>query len=280
MPHMHSAIAHPSTPSLHYRYVLAATYVSPQVAQANRAPKSFAKPTADGGGYCYVFNPPYCDPYAGTFKPPWWHNPTAVVGTPPTTRKVVAFYGALLLALATSVAAQAAPATVGAVARHPIRVRGASHASVASLVAIGGGVALLGWWIAESIGDGMVQGDPSVATILGKLGSAAGHTLNLLLGLATLPVGKQTSAAAAFGLSWEAALGWHRWVGGAAFVAIACHVGLEMGEWGAKGVRCRRHTRHRPPHTPCLRGRARLSACCRRRGAAVLDEPQPRRVRH
>ena len=58
-------------------YVLASTYSSPQVLQANQPPYSSARPTADGGGFCFV---PPCDAFSGHYKSPLWVNPT---GTPP-----------------------------------------------------------------------------------------------------------------------------------------------------------------------------------------------------
>ena len=62
-------------------YLIAATFVSPQIIQADRVPwglteegsYSYVYPTRGGGGYCYY---PPCNSFNGVYKPPWFYNPS------------------------------------------------------------------------------------------------------------------------------------------------------------------------------------------------------------
>ncbi|EOD10919.1 hypothetical protein EMIHUDRAFT_215218 [Emiliania huxleyi CCMP1516] len=231
-------------------YVLASTYSSPQVLQANRPPHSFTAPTVEGGGYCYT---PPCNPFSGTFKSPLFRNPTAVVGTPPDMKRVVAFHGYLAALLGGSLLLQASP-----------RLRAASSASVclyrlwrgsfgAILFLLLSG-SLLGWWAVDAAQLGKLKpwAHSTAVDNLKQLGSAAGHSLNLVLGLSLLPIGKRSSPrsslSAAFGLSWESALAYHRWLGGLGLGLMLVHVSLELAAWAFDGALVTNLLHYAPTH--------------------------------
>ena len=212
-------------------YVLASTFDSPQVLQANRPPFNYTAPTHNSHGYC--FQPP-CDPFFGTFKPPWWVNPTNVQGTSPNERRVAAFYGYLCVLLISSAALQAFP-TCEAKLTQRIRVWGSSvHSCATELAVLLLTLGLISFWIVDALGLGSLKRENTQDRV-SHYGAAAGHVLNLMLSLVLLPVGKSSSLSAVFGLSWDRALVYHRLLGSIALCCVLLHVVLEMVKWAMQG---------------------------------------------
>jgi len=109
-------------------------------------------------------------------------------------KRVVAFHGYLAALLGGSLLLQASP-----------RLRAASSASVclyrlwrgsfgAILFLLLSG-SLLGWWAVDAAQLGKLKpwAHSTAVDNLKQLGSAAGHSLNLVLGLSLLPIGKRSS---------------------------------------------------------------------------------------
>ena len=218
-------------------YVLASTFSSPQVLIANRPPFTYESPTLHGGGFCY--RPP-CDAFPGTFKPPLWRNPTNVVGGASTMNRVTAFYSYLLALLTGALLLQIAPPWLEAAARRRITIWRSSVYSCPGELLFGlATLGLLGWWVQDVLR--MTAWTPlhtpkEATADLKSTGAAIGHLLNLLLGLALLPVGKRSSLSAAFGLSWDRTLGYHKILGGLTIALILCHVLAELGRWAVEGT--------------------------------------------
>ncbi len=215
-------------------YALAVTFEGPQVLQSNQPAHSFARPALEGGGFCFTLQP--CEAFSGVFKPPWWRNPTPVVGAPPDTVLVTAFYGYLLSVALLGTLLPLAPAA-DARCRRPLRVwlpppcASPWHTCLGEVAALLGLLALLWYYAAAVLRFGSLR-HGGVASQLASLGSSCGHLLNLLIGLLLLPV---AHALVPLGLPWERGVAYHRALGWAVVGFGVVHVALEQADWAVGG---------------------------------------------
>ena len=212
-------------------YLLAATYESPQIVQSNALPYSFAAPALAGGGYCYP--PAHCDAYDGVYKPPWWRNPTTVIGTTADVRVLSAYYAYLAL-LAIIGPLMRLSAALESYCSTPLRVRlptlGRAHYVDTSCgemltVLFLWSLLLYAFYDALDIQTLALLDTPAA---LQRLGAACGSLLNLLVGLVLLPVGR---ALVVVGVPHERAVSYHRTIGTSIIAVGALHVAVEHAHW-------------------------------------------------
>jgi hypothetical protein len=232
-------------------YFIAATFVSPQIIQADRPPwglkeqgyYSYTYPTRDGGGYCYY---PPCNSFNGVYKPPWFYNPTQS-GHGQLSAGIAAkhqvyvfsFYlflllpglcAALKLALGGgSILDRTLPAKLGASTRLGAPLTASSCMLWFSILV------LVGVWLWQAYEDYLrpvyKDSDPTSHEIRKAWGLVFAQLNNLLVGLILLPISKFSLIAVMFGTGWEKTLGYHRLLGKLFLLSIFAHAGLMMSKW-------------------------------------------------
>ena len=212
-------------------YLLAATYESPQLVQSNALPHSFTAPALAGGGFCYP--PARCDAYVGVYKPPWWRNPTTVIGTTADVRVLSVYYGYLGL-LAIIGPLMRLSAALDSSCRTPLRVRlptlGRAHyvdTCCGEMLAVLFLWSLLLYTFYDAL-DMQTLARLDTPAALQRLGAACGSLLNLLVGLVLLPVGR---ALVVVGVPHERAVSYHRTIGTSIIAVGALHVAVEHARW-------------------------------------------------
>ena len=213
-------------------YVCATTFEAPQVVQSNQLPYSFEKPTLAGGGYCYT---PPCDAFSGTFKPPWWHNPTHVVGTTPNTMLVSVYYGYLMGMALLGVAIQHFPATNRhcrrrILLRRPLPWPSYCDTSVGEFASVLSLLALLVFYFSQT---GSLLHERGTRTMIKDLATMSGLMLNIQIGLTLLPIARALSH---FGVTLERALVFHRVFGVSVVLVGGLHVTLQHLNWVVQGT--------------------------------------------
>ena len=212
-------------------YLLAATYESPQLVQSNALPHSFTAPALAGGGFCYP--PARCDAYVGVYKPPWWRNPTTVIGTTADVRVLSVYYGYLGV-LAIIGPLMRLSAALDSSCRTPLRVRlptlGRAHyvdTCCGEMLAVLFLWSLLLYTFYDAL-DMQTLARLDTPAALQRLGAACGSLLNLLVGLVLLPVGR---ALVVVGVPHERAVSYHRTIGTSIIAVGALHVAVEHARW-------------------------------------------------